>query len=192
MERTTDWKVPAALILAGLALLVALSGRGFSFPGEPRTQSITVSPDGGSFRLEKGVDPSAFGQKFAVPEPMMPSAKPGMPAAPVAPDVQAVPAVPAAPASPDNIMRDKMLRYSVSESNNPIEGAWQYVQGLIDYLSPLFQWVALGLLIWLGYRYLSQRNRPRAVSPAPPVTPAQPPPPANYGDMTQPESRQQE
>jgi hypothetical protein len=114
----------------------------------------------------------------------MPLVKPEMPVAPDVPDI---------PAPPDNILREKMLRYSLGGSDNPIDGAWQYAQGLLDYLSPLFQWVALALLLWLGYRYLTQRNRPPAASAVPPSAPAQAPPPApNHGDIIKPESHKEE
>lgn len=49
MERNTDWKLPAALILAGLALLVALSGRNaLPFMDGGSNQAVRTTPYEGS------------------------------------------------------------------------------------------------------------------------------------------------
>lgn len=77
MEGNRDWKVPAALILAGLALLVAFSGRS-SLPvigtgqGQPG-QTIVI----------QNSQPS--GSVQALPTPNAPSIQPSLPIAPVAP-----------------------------------------------------------------------------------------------------------
>jgi hypothetical protein len=193
MERTSDWKVPAALILAGLALLVALSGRNFfSIPGGPQNaQSIVISaypntqpPD--SFDPNGSGDPSND-----LPQGGFLPYKPGVPSMP-APDVKKIP-LPDSGAF-DNLkqkLQDKVqYAYDFGGSSDPMQGGWDYLQGLIAYLSPLVQLAALGLLIWLGYGYLIRRNRPVTtyVASAQPTPPQAPPSAPNHGDITSPES----
>jgi len=188
VERTTDWKVPAALILAGLALLVALSGRNaFTSFSEPQAQSIVIAadPTGPDVQPPPGVDPNAYSDPSSGgPKGGTFSVKPGSPMPnigkmPVPPFVQVAP-VPG------------KLQYAVGESRNPLDGIAGYIEGLVAYLSPLFQLGALVLLIWLAYRYLTQRNRPRPGYVAAPPPPQAPPPPGDHGDIVQPESRPQD
>ena len=175
MERTTDWKVPAALILAGLALLVALSGRNaFTSFSDPQAQSIVIAaePAGPDFQPPPAVDPNALGDPSnAVPKGGSFSIKP----VPPMPGIQKMPAPPFVQAFPG----PGKVQYAVGESRGPIDGISSYIEGLIAYLSPLFQLGAVVLLIWLAYRYLTQRNRPRpGYVAAPPPPPQAPPPPA--------------
>jgi hypothetical protein len=196
MERsTTDWKVPAALILAGLALLVALSGRNaLPFSSEAQPQSIVVSaypadPGSPDVSPPQMVDPSSPGDPSSgvVPKGGPFPVKP----APPMPNIGQVPMPRFRPAGPG----PGMVQYGFGESRKPWDGIGSYIQGLIAYLSPLFQLGALVLLIWLAYRYLTQRNRPRpgyVAAPPPPQAPQAPPPPANHGDIVQPENRPQD
>jgi len=76
VEGNRDWKVPAALILAGLALLIAFSGRtGLPFIGGQDQPGQTI--------VIQNAQPGGPGQ--ATPVPVAPQAQPNVPVAPVAP-----------------------------------------------------------------------------------------------------------
>jgi hypothetical protein len=198
MERNSDWKVPAALILAGLSLLVALSGRNFfSFSDGPQNaQSIVISAEPGG-QPPFPVDPNdPGGQSNSAPKGGF---VPVMPGIPQGPDIQKI------PVPPDGALNDlrgklqdlkgrlqdsKQFGYSFGGSSDPVQGVWDYIQGLIAYLSPLMQLAALGLLIWLGYGYLTRRNRPLPtyVASSPSTPPRGSPIAPDHGDITRPES----
>jgi hypothetical protein len=193
MERTSDWKVPAALILAGLSLLVALSGRNFfSFPGGPQNvQSLAITADP-NVQPQAPFDPNAPG------DPSNSFPKGGF--APTKPGIQQVPDVQKIPMPPEgalNALKSKLQQqesqqygYSFGGSSDPVQGVWDYVQGLIAYLSPLMQLAALGLLIWLGYGYLTRHSRPATTyaASAQPTPPQGPPIAPDHGDITRSES----
>jgi hypothetical protein len=191
MERTSDWKVPAALILAGLSLLVALSGRNFfSFQGGPQNvQSIAITTDP-NIQPPVPFDPNdPGGQSNSSPKGGFVPQKPGIPQVP---DVQKIPVPPdgALNALQGKLQDSRQYGYSFGESSDPVQGVWGYIQGLIAYLSPLMQLAALGLLIWLGYGYLTRRNRPATTyaASAPSAPPQGPPIASDHGDITRPES----
>jgi hypothetical protein len=89
MERNTDWKLPAALILAGLALFVALSGRGStsSMPFPSSGQGMGAPGTGQTIIVQNNQPPGVTGNSSsggsipAVPAPAAPSIQPGVPGA---------------------------------------------------------------------------------------------------------------
>jgi hypothetical protein len=188
-QRTTDWKGPVALVLAGLALLVALSGRGFPFG------SHFDGPRSMVFRAEAAplpvppvtavpADPMPPLYGMTVPVPMVPGDpelreglrekwyemwgesggrpfRPGHPEPPLAP-------VPA----PGG--------YYFDSGGNVLDDAWNYVRGAYYYFQPLLQ---LGLVVLLAvvlFTWLRRRERPAAYpagyNPAYPAQPQVAPP----------------
>ncbi|MDQ6693948.1 MAG: hypothetical protein M3014_05960 [Chloroflexota bacterium] len=96
MQRNTDWKLPAALILAGLALFVAIGGRSMSpFMGGDRNPAIVINANGdqggsanaapaptvvapsspapmpGRFGYERGFGRGGFGSPFGFILPLL-------------------------------------------------------------------------------------------------------------------------
>jgi hypothetical protein len=80
MERNTDWKVPVALILAGLALFVALNGRDAS-PGTGGGQSPAIVINGNDASQPRIVvgNSGTEGSANVAPAPNVPASAPGVP-----------------------------------------------------------------------------------------------------------------
>ena len=200
-QRATDWKGPVALVLAGLALLVALSGRGFGFDG----------PRNWSFRAE------------AAPVPVQPPVPPAPPEAPVPPDFPygMMEPMPMMPIDPDlrQEMRDMWREmwgaidgelkakgkpfdpaqpmkpmepikpmpvppqgdYYFDSGDNVFDRGWGFVLGVYHYIQPLLQLALLALLGVILFTWLRRRSRPayptnyQGYQGYPPPPPAAPP-----------------
>jgi len=192
MERTSDWKVPAALILAGLSLLVALSGRNpLSFPGGPQNvQKIAISADPNPAPFDPTAPTGPNDPSNTFPKGGFVPAKPGIPQMPVAPDGALNDLKGKLQGLQSKLEDNQKYVYSFGGSSDPVQGVWDYVQGLIAYLAPLMRLATLGLLLWLGYGYLARRNRPATgyAASAQPTPPQGPPIAPDHGDITRPES----
>jgi hypothetical protein len=183
-QRTTDWKGPVALVLAGLALLVALSGRGFhgDLPwGGPRNMAVRVDP----IPFPTVVPPGLYGMIEPVPmEPGGPELREGLrekwyemwggqiegaPFQPVKPEPPLAP-VPA------------QGGYYFDGGNNVLDDTWSYVRGAYYYFQPLLQLALVVVLAVVLFTWLSRRRAgPSYPAGYNPGYPTQPPPPAPTG-----------
>lgn len=196
-QRATDWKGPVAIVLAGLALLVALSGRGFPFGGPPNM----------ALRVERMPVPTA------VPGNPMPPGLYGMtepvPMVPGGPElrqeirdkwaqvwgqIEGVPFGMAVPDKPVPPMAPMPAQggYYFDGGRNVLDDAWNYMRDAYSYFQPLLQLalvVLLGVVLftWLGRRR-ARPPYPAGYYPSYPGYPPQPPPPAPAGQVGQDET----
>lgn len=161
-QRATDWKGPVALVLAGLALLVALSGRGFPFDG-PRNMAFRV--EAMPLPVQPPQAPTDPGNPYGMTEPM-----PMMPGGPelrqelrdkwsqMWGDIKGAP-IPVQPAKPEAPI-PPAGGYYYDGDNNAIGGVWSYVRGVYHYFQPLLQLALFVLLGIILFTWLRRRNRP--------------------------------
>lgn len=165
-QRATDWKGPVALVLAGLALLVALSGRGFHFDG-PRHMEVLAQPWLLLTATPVPVEPVPPEGLYGMTEPV--------PMAPIDPNLREslrdkfygmwgggeVEGRPFHPLKPEPPM-PAPHGYYFDSGNSWFDGVWSYVRGAYYYFQPLLQLALLVLLGVLVFTWLRRRNRPPA------------------------------
>jgi hypothetical protein len=200
MERTTDWKGPVAIVLAGLALLVALSGRGilpFSLSGGSENmfveaQSIPVPlPPEPAMPPEKfpgmqrpGMRPEGkdvwgvFGHDLN--DPNAPTLAPTA----VPPDYgQFVPVAP--PDIEYRMVRPPQEPAWLVINENPVDSLTAWLGRSFGSAWSLLQTVAILFFAFVVLRYFFGNRRPYPASPQPlqpQQPPAAPPPPPGVLD----------
>jgi hypothetical protein len=155
-QRATDWKGPVALVLAGLALLVALSGRGFPFDG-----SRHMEVRAGAVQVPTAVPPGGL---YGMNEPV--------PMVPGGPELRQelrdkwyqmwggeVEGAPFHPAKPEPPM-PAPHGYYFDSGNSRFDGVWSYVRGAYHYFQPLVQLALIVLLAAILFTWLRRRSRP--------------------------------
>ena len=146
MDKNTDWKVPAALILAGLALLVALSGRNaFPFASGSDAPTLVIRADNAPPAVMFGMNDS--GQTYGATPP-----------ATVVPPFKQVPAMPVKPDMQYN--SGGMMTFDNGYSS--FDSVRSGVRNMFGHWSYIFRFAALALLLFLAYRFFIRRrwNRP--------------------------------
>jgi hypothetical protein len=167
-QRATDWKGPVALVLAGLALLVALSGRGFPFDRHfdgPRNMNLWAEAAPVPAPTAVPAQPMPPGGLYGMNEPV--------PMAPVDPSMRErmldkwyrlwgegeMEGAPFHMAKPEPPM-PAPGGYYFDGGSNALDGIWGYVRGAYHYFQPLLQLALLVLLGVILFTWLRRRARP--------------------------------
>lgn len=155
MENNRNWQGWAAVILAGLALFVALGGRGFA--------SLSIGNDD-TYRavaINKTVAPVDQG---SAPAPVAPPAV-------VKPDVPPAPPAPVPPAFSKGFHMPNMGTTGMTGPRAFFQHGLSVFGGLVR----LVMFLVLGALL---FRFIRRRQFSYAARSAPPGPPSGPPPPA--------------
>jgi hypothetical protein len=196
-QRATDWKGPVAIVLAGLALLVALSGRGFPFGSHfdgPRSMVFRAEAAPVPVAPATAVPPDAMPPLYGMTEPV-----PMVPGGPElrqglrdkwyemwGGEISGAPFHPARPEPPVPAPGG----YYFDSGSNVLDDTWGYVRGAYYYFQPLLQLALVALLLVIVFAWLRRRPQPAAYAgynPAYPPAPAAPAPPGQgQGNDTPP------
>jgi hypothetical protein len=160
MEANRDWKAPVALVFAGLALFIALSGRNEQGPQDAWQAA----------RIERNI-------KGYVLDPIKP-AQPKDPSVPMVPNSPVEPVVPDNPGvwdkfgwsqEPKIVIPDvpAVPEVQYAPKGGPGAYVWSLFAGPILSIYQLVQPVLLLLLVWLIVRQFTQPRGIRAGSSAP-------------------------
>jgi hypothetical protein len=189
MERNYDWKGPVALVLAGLALFVALSGRG----GPPWADAWRHA-DNAVVEAERYMrlpEIAPVPPLPSVPEvPKAPEVPPimdpnfglEMPPVPAPPTVVPYPwpQIPRMPPAPESGWRERWKieggtadgRIVIDTRKFSIDALSARLESLVDRMIPLLQLGALLAVAWLVLRAVAPRRQPSVAAPPPAAPPA--------------------